>query len=59
MDESPPVADLHLHTTASDGRLTIDALPDAARAGGVDVVAVTDTTAITRSSTRRWSNATA
>ncbi|WP_430639148.1 PHP domain-containing protein [Haloferax volcanii] len=42
MDESPPVADLHLHTTASDGRLTIDALPDAARAGGVDVVAVTD-----------------
>ncbi|KAB1187060.1 MULTISPECIES: PHP domain-containing protein [Haloferax] len=42
MHDDPPVADLHLHTTASDGRLTIDRLPDAARAGGVDVVAVTD-----------------
>ncbi|WP_224333273.1 PHP domain-containing protein [Haloprofundus halobius] len=35
-------ADLHVHTTASDGRLTLDALPTAARAGGVEVVAVTD-----------------
>lgn len=37
-----PVADLHLHTTASDGTLTVADLPDAARAGGVDTVAVTD-----------------
>jgi len=37
-----PAADLHVHTTASDGVLTVPELPDAARAGGVDVVAVTD-----------------
>ncbi|AZH24118.1 PHP domain-containing protein [Haloplanus aerogenes] len=36
------VADLHVHTTASDGRLTLADLPAAARRGGVDVVAVTD-----------------
>ncbi|ELZ95196.1 hypothetical protein C440_08967 [Haloferax mucosum ATCC BAA-1512] len=42
MSEDPPAADLHLHTTASDGALTIETLPDAARAGGVSVVAVTD-----------------
>jgi len=36
------VADLHVHTTVSDGRLTLAELPDAARAAGVDVVAVTD-----------------
>jgi predicted metal-dependent phosphoesterase TrpH len=36
------VADLHVHTTASDGRLTLSELPTAARQGGVDVVAVTD-----------------
>jgi predicted metal-dependent phosphoesterase TrpH len=36
------VADLHVHTTASDGRLTLSELPAAARRGGVDVVAVTD-----------------
>ncbi|WP_396611065.1 PHP domain-containing protein [Haloferax sp. S1W] len=42
MTNDAPVADLHLHTTASDGRLTIDELPAAARAGGVEVVAVTD-----------------
>jgi predicted metal-dependent phosphoesterase TrpH len=36
------VADLHVHTTASDGRLTVAELPAAARAEGVDVVAVTD-----------------
>jgi len=36
------VADLHVHTTASDGRLTLSELPAAARQAGVDVVAVTD-----------------
>ncbi|EJN59847.1 PHP domain-containing protein [Halogranum rubrum] len=40
--EETPAADLHLHTTVSDGTLTVSALPDAARAGGVDTVAVTD-----------------
>ncbi|WP_049985641.1 PHP domain-containing protein [Halobellus rufus] len=40
--EDAPAADLHVHTTASDGTLTIPELPAAARAGGVDVVAVTD-----------------
>lgn len=38
----PPVADLHVHTTASDGTLTVPELPAAARDGGVDWVAVTD-----------------
>ncbi|MFD1598587.1 PHP domain-containing protein [Halobellus rarus] len=38
----PPAADLHVHTTASDGVLTVPELADAARDGGVDVVAVTD-----------------
>jgi len=42
MASSAPVADLHLHTTASDGTLTIETLPAAARQGGVDWVAVTD-----------------
>lgn len=37
-----PAADLHLHTTASDGRLTIDTLPEAAAAAGIEWVAVTD-----------------
>ncbi|WP_425604216.1 PHP domain-containing protein [Halobellus salinisoli] len=37
-----PAADLHVHTTASDGILTVSELPVAARTGGVDVVAVTD-----------------
>jgi predicted metal-dependent phosphoesterase TrpH len=37
-----PVADLHLHTTASDGVLTMETLPAAARRAGVDWVAVTD-----------------
>ncbi|WP_363464776.1 PHP domain-containing protein [Halogeometricum borinquense] len=41
-DGDEPVADLHLHTTASDGVLTIAEVPDAAVAGGVEVVAVTD-----------------
>ena len=36
------VADLHVHTTRSDGSLTLDALPSAAAEAGVEVVAVTD-----------------
>ena len=36
------VADLHVHTTNSDGSLTLDRLPGAAREAGVEVVAVTD-----------------
>ena len=36
------VADLHVHTTNSDGTLTMETLPGAAREAGVDVVAVTD-----------------
>ncbi|WP_410766043.1 PHP domain-containing protein [Haloferax sp. DFSO60] len=42
MSHENPAADLHLHTTASDGQLTIEQLPAAAHAGGVEVVAVTD-----------------
>jgi hypothetical protein len=42
VDGASPAADLHLHTTASDGTLTVPDLPAAARDGGVDVVAVTD-----------------
>lgn len=36
------VADLHVHTTNSDGTLTLETLPDAADRAGVEVVAVTD-----------------
>jgi hypothetical protein len=36
------VADLHVHTTASDGELTVPELPAAAAAAGLDCVAVTD-----------------
>ena len=36
------VADLHAHTTVSDGTLTLETLPAAAREAGVEVVAVTD-----------------
>ncbi|WP_246984778.1 PHP domain-containing protein [Halorientalis marina] len=36
------VADCHVHTTNSDGELTLDRLPAAARETGVDIVAVTD-----------------
>lgn len=36
------VADLHIHTTNSDGELTLETLPGAADRGGVEVVAVTD-----------------
>jgi hypothetical protein len=34
--------DLHVHTTASDGTLTVDELPAAARRAGVGTVGVTD-----------------
>lgn len=37
-----PVADLHVHTTASDGELTVPELPAVARRGGVEWMAVTD-----------------
>jgi hypothetical protein len=35
-------ADLHVHTRQSDGTLTLETLPGAARDSGVEVVAVTD-----------------
>ncbi|RLM68281.1 PHP domain-containing protein [Halorubrum sp. Atlit-8R] len=38
----PVVADLHAHTTVSDGTLTLDEVPAAAREAGVGWVAVTD-----------------
>jgi predicted metal-dependent phosphoesterase TrpH len=41
-DDPSPAADLHVHTVASDGTLTVPELPDVARDGGIDVVAVTD-----------------
>lgn len=42
MSTSSPVADLHVHTTASDGVLTIETLPAAAQRVGLTWVAVTD-----------------
>lgn len=36
------IADLHMHTTNSDGQLTLEEVPAAARRAGVEVVAVTD-----------------
>ncbi len=36
------VADLHVHTTNSDGSLTLETLPQAADRAGVEAVAVTD-----------------
>ena len=36
------VADLHAHTTVSDGTMTLDEVPVAAREAGVDWIAVTD-----------------
>ena len=36
------VADLHVHTTNSDGSLTLSTLADAAGAARIDAVAVTD-----------------
>lgn len=42
-DDTPgPFADLHVHTTASDGALSLDAVPAAARRAGVGAVAITD-----------------
>ena len=35
-------ADLHVHTDTSDGQLSLEAVPQAAREAGVSVVAVTD-----------------
>lgn len=37
-----PAGDLHVHTTASDGTLTIPELPEAASQAGIEWVAVTD-----------------
>ncbi|WP_254762343.1 PHP domain-containing protein [Natrinema marinum] len=37
-----PYADLHVHTTRSDGSLALEAVPEVARRDGVSVVAVTD-----------------
>jgi len=37
-----PAADLHVHTTASDGTLPIEEVPAAADAANIDLVAVTD-----------------
>ncbi|QLG49671.1 PHP domain-containing protein [Natrinema halophilum] len=37
-----PFADLHVHTTRSDGSLELEAIPEAAHRGGVEIVAVTD-----------------
>jgi predicted metal-dependent phosphoesterase TrpH len=36
------VADLHVHTTNSDGTLTVETIPDAAHRADLDAVAVTD-----------------
>lgn len=36
------VADLHVHTTASDGTVTMSEVPATARQAGLDVVAITD-----------------
>ncbi|MEF8779676.1 MAG: PHP domain-containing protein [Haloferacaceae archaeon] len=41
-DRDAPVADLHVHTTASDGQLELGAVPAAAREAGVSWVAITD-----------------
>jgi predicted metal-dependent phosphoesterase TrpH len=37
-----PVADLHVHTTNSDGTMGLHEVPEAARAAGVEIVAITD-----------------
>ncbi|KDE57652.1 histidinol phosphatase [Halostagnicola sp. A56] len=37
-----PYADLHVHTTRSDGGVELEAVPEAARRNDVEVVAVTD-----------------
>lgn len=40
--DRPIVADLHVHTTASDGSLTVSEIPAAAERAGLEWVAVTD-----------------
>ncbi|MDW8268737.1 MAG: PHP domain-containing protein, partial [Anaerolineae bacterium] len=35
-------ADLHLHTTFSDGVGTVEAVLEAARRAGLDIIAITD-----------------
>jgi len=42
MDTDRIVADLHAHTTVSDGTMTADELVDVARETGLDWVAITD-----------------
>ncbi len=37
-----PVADLHVHTTISDGQLSPEAVPSTAATAGLDAVAITD-----------------
>lgn len=37
-----PVADLHVHTTASDGQLTVEQLPNVAQQADIEWIAVTD-----------------
>ena len=39
---APPVADLHVHTTVSDGVMTLSEVPPVARDAGLDWVAITD-----------------
>ena len=41
-DAGSPVADLHAHTTVSDGTLTVDEVPAIASAAGLECVALTD-----------------
>ncbi|AUX10665.1 PHP domain-containing protein [Halalkaliarchaeum desulfuricum] len=42
MDGSGPVADLHVHTTVSDGKLELESVPSAARRAGLSWVGITD-----------------
>ncbi len=42
MDTDPIVADLHTHTTVSDGTMTAAEVPSTAREAGLDWVAITD-----------------
>jgi predicted metal-dependent phosphoesterase TrpH len=37
-----PIADLHVHTTNSDGTMELHEVPEAARAADIEVVAITD-----------------
>jgi Predicted metal-dependent phosphoesterases (PHP family) len=42
VETTTPSADLHIHTTASDGILTVEELPKVAHKADVDTIAVTD-----------------